>query len=76
MTRRQAILGLVLGSSLAAWGAPAADFWNDKQPGEWAEKDVQRLLTKSPWAKDASVEMDFGGMGGPGMGGPDTGPAG
>jgi hypothetical protein len=76
MTRRKAILGLLLGSSFAAWGTPAAEFWNDKQPADWAEKDVQRLLTKSPWTKDAGVEMNFGDMGGPGMGGPGFGPPG
>lgn len=48
----------------------AADFWNDQQPAQWAEKDVQRLLTKSPWAKSADLQIDFGGMGGPGMGPP------
>jgi hypothetical protein len=73
ITRRKAILGLMLGASFIGWGSPPNDFWNDKQPHEWAEKDVQRLLTKSPWAKDAAVEMDFGGMGGPGMGGPGMG---
>ena len=71
-TLRTVILCAALGSALVVWGSPAGDFWNDKQPGQWAEKDVQRLLTKSPWAKDADVEMDFGGpgMGGFGMGGP------
>ncbi len=68
ITRRNAILALALGSGFVAWGLPPGDFWNDKQPGEWAEKDVQRLLTKSPWAKDATVELNFGDMGGPGMG--------
>jgi len=76
MTRRSAILGLVWGPGFAAWGAPAGEFWNDKQPSEWSEKDVQRLLTKSPWAKEAAAQVDFGGGGGPGMGGPDMGPPG
>jgi len=70
ITRRNAILALALGSGFVAWGLPPGEFWNDKQPGEWAEKDVQRLLTKSPWAKDAAVELNFGEMGGPGMGPP------
>ena len=54
----------------------AADFWNKKKPSEWSEKEVQALLTKSPWAKDASVEFNMQGMeGGPdgGMGGPPGG---
>jgi hypothetical protein len=76
VTRRTAILAFALGSGLVASGMAASDFWNDKQPNQWAEKDVQRLLSKSPWAKDAAVEIDFGGMGGPGMGGPGMGPPG
>jgi hypothetical protein len=68
-TQRTLIVCAALGAAMIVWGSPAGDFWNEKQPDQWAEKDVQRLLTKSPWAKDAAVEMDFGGMGGPGMGG-------
>lgn len=75
-TRGTVILCAALGSALVVCGSPAGDFWNDKQPDQWAEKDVQRLLTKSPWAKDAAVEMDFGDMGGPGMGGFGGGPPG
>jgi hypothetical protein len=70
ITRRRAILGIGLGSSLAAWGFAPGEFWDDKQPAEWSEKDVQRILTKSPWAKGVNLEMDFGAMEGPGMGGP------
>ncbi len=76
ITRRKAIFGLVLGPSIVAWGFAPGEFWDDKQPSEWSEKDVQRLLTKSPWAKGSAVEMSFGGMGGPGMGGPGMGPPG
>jgi hypothetical protein len=76
ITRRRTILGLALGSSIVAWGFSPGEFWNDKQPSEWSEKDVQRLLTKSPWAKEAAAEMSFGGGEGPGMGGPGMGPPG
>lgn len=43
---------------------------------EPAAKDTQRLLTKSPWAKEAVAQMNFsnmGGPGGPGGGGPGMG---
>src|SRR6202521_1066012 len=55
MTRRSAILiGLGLGGAAAA-SAWAKDFWNEKKPPDWTEDDIQQMLTKSPWAKDASI---------------------
>jgi hypothetical protein len=54
MTRRSAILtGLVLGRAAAsAW---VKEFWNEKKPSDWTEDEIQQMLTKSPWAKDASI---------------------
>lgn len=69
ITRRIAILGLGFGPTLATWGFAPGEFWNDKQPSEWSEKDIQRLLTKSPWAKEATAEMNLPNMGGPEGGG-------
>ncbi len=86
ITRRQAILfgfeipGVFAG--VRAWAAPASEFWNSKDPSEWSDEEVGRLLTDSPWAKKVAAEFDFasagrgsaeergvrGGMGG-GMGG-------
>ncbi len=40
----------------------AADVWKDKKADEWSEKDVQRLLTHSPWAKEVAVEVHTAGM--------------
>lgn len=55
MTRRGAILmGLGLGGA-AASAAWAKDFWNEKKPSDWSEDDIQQMLTKSPWARDASI---------------------
>jgi hypothetical protein len=69
---------------LSAIPALAADFWKAKKSGEWSDKEIQRLLTKSPWAKEASVEFNMQGMegmggppgGGPPGGGPGGGPEG
>jgi hypothetical protein len=40
--------------SAAAYGW-AKDFWNDKKPSDWTDDEIQQMLTKSPWAKDASI---------------------
>jgi hypothetical protein len=53
MTRRNAVLmGLGLSAAASAW---AKDFWSDQKPADWTEDEVQQMLTKSPWAKDASI---------------------
>ena len=71
ITRRTAIrLALGSGLALSAGALAPAEFWNDKQPADWSEKEVQRLLTKSPWAKEVAAEMNFAGMGMPPGGGP------
>ena len=55
ITRRSAILtALGLGGAAAA-GAWAKEFWNEKKPEDWTEDDIQQMLTRSPWAKDASI---------------------
>jgi len=41
----------------------AGEFWQDKQPSDWTEKEIQRLVTKSPWAKEAILTMGGGHMG-------------
>lgn len=47
-------MGLGLGGATAA-SAWAKDFWNEKKPSDWSEDDIRQMLTKSPWAKDASI---------------------
>jgi hypothetical protein len=48
---------LVLLFTAATLVVSAADFWKIKQPSEWSEKEVKRLLTNSPWAKEVVVQM-------------------
>jgi hypothetical protein len=67
-TRRKALL-IGLGSGYIVLGFSPGDFWNDKPPSEWSEKEIERLLTKSPWAKEASPHMNLPGMSGPDGGG-------
>ncbi len=37
---------------------PAADFWTNKEFTEWSDKDIQKILNDSPWAKKVSVNLD------------------
>ena len=40
---------------LLAFGLWAADSWQNKPFADWSDKDVQKILTNSPWAKGISV---------------------
>jgi hypothetical protein len=50
----------------------AADFWQTKPFATWDQKELQKILTDSPWAKKVSVAMAGGGSRG-GGGGADAG---
>jgi len=67
--------GILTIFAVASIAALAADPWRTKKPADWTDKEAQRILSDSPWAKKAVAEMSFGGMGGPGggMGGPGGG---
>jgi hypothetical protein len=76
ITRRVFALG-----GLGAIPLVSADVWS-KKPSEWSDKDIQRILTRSPWAKEATVALNQAGGGmdsapgggrGGGMGGPPGG---
>ena len=54
---------------LLALGLLAADAWQTKTFNEWSDKDVNKILTNSPWAHTVTVG------GGPASG-PETGPPG
>jgi hypothetical protein len=66
----------ILGISL--W---AADFWQSKPYTEWSDKEVQKILSNSPWSKEVVVSLGAAGSGsgkgsrkgGGGGGGGDTG---
>jgi hypothetical protein len=73
------LCGVVVGLCTLGGAAWAGDFWKEKKPAAWSDKEKQKLLHSSPWAREAAAEMNFagGGMGGPpgggGMGGPPGG---
>jgi len=43
--------------SLFTAAARANDPWKDKDPQEWDQKDVQKILTDSPWSKQFQFGM-------------------
>ena len=67
--------------ALGAAGLAAANFWDTKAYTEWSSKEVEELLTDSPWARRISVVIpvpprpseDAGGGGRGGRGGDDGG---
>jgi hypothetical protein len=43
--------------ALALW---AADFWQTKPYTDWSDKDVQKMMNNSPWARSISIPMGSG----------------
>ena len=63
---------MLVGGGLAAWRplhATTSGFWNKKAPGDWSTEEIDALITKSPWAREASAQgaaPGGGGYGSPG----------
>jgi hypothetical protein len=54
---------LLAGAGVAAWlplDATTADFWNKKAPADWTTEEIDRLITKSPWAKQIKAQYASG----------------
>jgi hypothetical protein len=56
-TRRNLLL--LAGAGLAGIRLDAADtdFWNKKPPSQWTREEIDKLITKSPWAKDVKAQF-------------------
>ncbi len=74
---RRGVLTLVAGAGATRLFA-FSDSWEKKDPADWTHEDIEKLTTKSPWAKEVSASAPSngggmgqrgGGMGGGGMGG-------
>lgn len=70
VTRRDLIRtagGLSVGAAFRAQLLAAPEFWNQTQPQDWTAEEVRELLTRSPWAKPASIDNkgEVGTLGGP-----------
>jgi len=59
------ILPLLTILAISLW---AADFWQSKPYTEWSDKEVQKLLSNSPWSKEVVVSLGGGSGGGSGKG--------
>ena len=46
---------LLTGFFIFAFCLGAADFWQSKPPSEWSDKDLQKMMNNSPWARPFSV---------------------
>jgi hypothetical protein len=55
-------LPLILAIGVCSISLFAADFWQSKPYTEWSDKEVQKLLSNSPWSKEVVVSL--GGAGG------------
>ncbi|HKA01969.1 MAG TPA: hypothetical protein VKE70_35910 [Candidatus Solibacter sp.] len=47
-------------ATLALRPLSATDFWDKKPPSEWTAAEIDRLLTKSPWTKEAATQYEQG----------------
>jgi hypothetical protein len=68
LSRRNLLV--LVGGGLAAWRpvhATTSGFWNKKPPQDWSREEIDALITKSPWAKEASAQgaAQEGGYGSP-----------
>jgi hypothetical protein len=64
---RKCWLAVLITLGLGAIALTAADFWQSKKFTEWSDKEVQKILRDSPWARPVEVRLE--GMGGGGMSG-------
>ena len=68
MNMNRRAFALLMGST--GW-LQAADPWKEKKAAEFTPEDMQKLASKSPWSKEATVSMQMpsGGPSGGGGGG-------
>jgi hypothetical protein len=56
LTRRDFFYLSSAALTLRPLAAGSPEFWDKKPPAEWSSVEIDRLLTKSPWAKDAVLQ--------------------
>ncbi len=63
---KRALVAFLLVISLGVAALWAADFWQKSKFTEWSDKDAQKMLRDSPWARPVEVRLAGGGGGGRG----------
>ncbi|MGD0359620.1 MAG: hypothetical protein ABSC93_02055 [Bryobacteraceae bacterium] len=69
---RRGLLLLASGAGAQSWlrlYAGESEFWNKKDPSEWSSEEIDKLKTRSPWAKPVNIALRQSGSGGNGTGG-------
>lgn len=56
---RKAIIGSFAVLAIAALALAGSDPWKSKPYQQWDEKDVQKILTESPWARTVQVDANW-----------------
>jgi hypothetical protein len=64
LTRRNFFYLTSASITLRPLAAGSSEFWDKKPPSDWSSDEIDRLLTKSPWAKDAATQYTQQPMGG------------
>jgi hypothetical protein len=59
MIKKLSALTLIVGCCMLLWGA---DFWQSKPYTDWDQKEIQTILSNSPWADRMSVETGQRGV--------------
>jgi hypothetical protein len=57
--RLWSILGVTL---VAVHVLGSEDFWIAREPDKWSEQEIKRMVTDSPWAKEAGVHVRGGAI--------------
>lgn len=73
MARRLVALSAILLLAASSW---AGDPWKDKTYKQWDEKDVRKIMSDSPWAREVRVPANWKGGGGGSGGSGRNAPAG
>lgn len=59
---KRLLLAILIVLSLGAAALMAAEFWEKKKFSEWTDKEVQKMLKDSPWARAVEIPLTAGGM--------------
>ena len=50
-----------VGVAICPLQASNDEFWNKKLPADWNSEEIDRLITRSPWAKTVKAQYAAGG---------------